>query len=254
MQSLFLINGDWMLTRARSLALALDRANIADDRLLAAEAIRRITGREPTAGRLEAATRFLAEQRERLDDGSSTLSMSLTQRMPQREGRAAVIDPAMPAAVMTVRGSGLKSPGQGDAAAPSGDAAAPTPTGDGGAATGIRVYRVNPPTCVRDPSRERLGASAHGYFGTDRIELEVRNIRHGCTPGPTFTAVLEGTTLHVRYDAPTRVALARCGCRHDQFLQIVGVPRGDYEVDVSPLDGEDAGAPIATGRITARAQ
>jgi hypothetical protein len=141
-----------------------------------------------------------------------------------------------------------------DAAAPSGDAAAPTPTGDGGAATGIRVYRVNPPTCVRDPSRERLGASAHGYFGTDRIELEVRNIRHGCTPGPTFTAVLEGTTLHVRYDAPTRVALARCGCRHDQFLQIVGVPRGDYEVDVSPIEGEDAGAPIATGRITARAR
>ena len=118
MQSLFLINGDWMLTRARSLALALDRADIADDRLLAAEAIRRITGREPTAGRLEAASRFLAEQRGRLDDGSSTLSMSLTQRMPQREGRAAVIDPAMPAAVMTVRGSGAENPAKGAAATP----------------------------------------------------------------------------------------------------------------------------------------
>jgi hypothetical protein len=58
----------------------------------------------------------------------------------------------------------------------------------------------------------------------------------------------------VRYDAPTRVALARCGCRHDQFLQIVGVPRGEYAVDVAPIEGEDAGAPIATGRITARAQ
>ena len=116
MQSLFLINGDWMLTRARSLALTLDRAGIADDRLLAAEAIRRITGREPTAGRLEAATRFLSEQRSRLDDGSSTLSMSLTQRMPQREGRAAVIDPAMPAAVMTVRGSGAEHPAKGAAA------------------------------------------------------------------------------------------------------------------------------------------
>jgi hypothetical protein len=141
-----------------------------------------------------------------------------------------------------------------DAATASADAAAAAPEGDGGAATGIRVYRVNPPTCVRDPSRERLGASAHGYFGEDRIELEVRNVRHGCTPGPTFTAALEGTTLHVRYDAPTRTALARCGCRHDQFLQIVGVPRGDYEVDVSPVEGEDAGAPIATGRITARAR
>lgn len=140
-----------------------------------------------------------------------------------------------------------------DAGTPLGDVAAPNADPDD-AATGVRVYRVNPPTCVRDPSRERLGASAHGYFGEDRIELEVRNVRHTCTPGPTFTAVLEGTTLHVRYDAPSRVALARCGCRHDQFLQIVGVPRGDYAVDVSPIEGEDAGAPIATGRITARAR
>ena len=102
MQALFLINGDWMLARARSLALALDRTGITDDQQLAAEAIRRITGREPTAGRLEAAATFLAEQRSRLDDGSSTLSMVLAQRMPQREGRAAVIDPALPTAVMTV--------------------------------------------------------------------------------------------------------------------------------------------------------
>lgn len=133
-----------------------------------------------------------------------------------------------------------------------GDAA--TPAADGGDVSGVRVFRVGPPTCVRDPSRERLGASAHGYFGSDRIELEVRNIRHGCTPGPTFTATVDGTSLHVRYDAPTREALARCACRHDQFLQIVGVPRGAYDVDVAPAQGGDAGAPVATGRVTAGAR
>jgi mono/diheme cytochrome c family protein len=123
MQSLFLINGDWMLARARSLALTLDRSGITDDRQLAAEAIRRVTGREPTSPRLDAAVRFLAEQRSRLDDGSSTLSMALAQRMPQREGRAAVIDPAMPAAVMTVPGSkpeGERKPGEAAAKPPDG--------------------------------------------------------------------------------------------------------------------------------------
>lgn len=137
------------------------------------------------------------------------------------------------------------------AAASEGDASTPVAAGDAG--EGIRVFRVGDLNCIRDPARERLGASAHGYFGNDRIELEVRNVRHGCTPGPTFTATVEGTALHVRYDAPTRAALGRCACRHDQFLQIVGVPRGSYEVDVAPMVDGDAGAPIATGRVTATA-
>ncbi|MEZ4390262.1 MAG: hypothetical protein R3A48_04130 [Polyangiales bacterium] len=139
------------------------------------------------------------------------------------------------------------------AAAPEADASTAVAAAVGDAGDGVRVYRVGDLNCIRDPARERLGASAHGYFGSDRIELEVRNVRHGCRPGPTFTATVEGNALHVRYDAPTREALGRCACRHDQFLQIVGVPRGNYEVDVAPMLAGDAGAPIATGRVTASA-
>jgi mono/diheme cytochrome c family protein len=107
LQSLYLVNGEWMLARARSLALAIDRAGLTDDRAAAAEAIRRVTGREPTAERLAAAADFLESQRDRRGAASSTQSIAVVQRMPQRAGLAAVIDPADPAAVLRAEGTGL---------------------------------------------------------------------------------------------------------------------------------------------------
>ncbi len=105
LQALYLVNGDWMLARARSLALAVEQAGGADDAAVAAEAIRRVTGREPRPERLAAAVAFLAEQRQRIDDAASTQSIALAQRMPQRAGLAAVIDPADPAAVLRAEGA-----------------------------------------------------------------------------------------------------------------------------------------------------
>jgi len=111
LQSLYLVNGEWMLARARSLALAIEQAlerpsdTPPDDALAAAEAIRRVTGREPTPERLAAAAEFLAGQRSRLGDAASTQSIAVVQRMPQRAGLAAVIDPADPAAVLRAEGA-----------------------------------------------------------------------------------------------------------------------------------------------------
>jgi len=157
MQALFLINGDWMLARARSLALALERAGFDDDRAVAAEAIRRITGREPTPSRLDTAVRFLAAQRSRLDDGSSTLSMALAQRMPQREGRAAVIDPAMPAAVMTVPASKAeveKKPGEAVAKPPEG----PFPVADFTIEAHVMLQSLFPDATVRTIASQWTGS------------------------------------------------------------------------------------------------
>jgi hypothetical protein len=111
LQALYLVNGEWMLARARSLALAVEQAGgpsgdePAADRAAAAEAIRRVTGREPTAERLDAAAAFLAGQRPRIDDAASTQSIAVVQRMPQRAGLAAVIDPADPTAVLRAAGA-----------------------------------------------------------------------------------------------------------------------------------------------------
>ena len=107
LQALYLVNGEWMLARSRALALAIDRLGIADDRLAAAEAMRRVTGREPEAARLEECAGFLAEQQRRLADDPSTQSITLAQRMPQRAGQAAVIDPANPEAVLRTTSDGL---------------------------------------------------------------------------------------------------------------------------------------------------
>jgi len=106
LQALYLVNGEWMLARARSLALAVEQAGGRDDAAVAAEAIRRVTGREPAPERLDAAAAFLAGQRPRIDDAASTQSISVVQRMPQRAGLAAVIDPANPAAVLRADGAG----------------------------------------------------------------------------------------------------------------------------------------------------
>jgi cytochrome c553 len=111
-QALYLVNGEWMLARARSLALAIERGlegragGPADDRAAAAEAVRRVTGREPAADQLAAAAEFLAGQRDRLGAAASTQSIAVVQRMPQRAGLAAVIDPSDPAAVLRAEGAG----------------------------------------------------------------------------------------------------------------------------------------------------
>jgi cytochrome c553 len=112
LQALYLVNGEWMLARARSLAVAIEQAlerpsdTPPDDTIAAAEAIRRVTGREPQPERLAAAAEFLAGQRSRLGDAASTQSIAVVQRMPQRAGLAAVIDPADPAAVLRAEGAG----------------------------------------------------------------------------------------------------------------------------------------------------
>jgi mono/diheme cytochrome c family protein len=106
LQSLFLMNGEWMLARARATARALEQQGTASERQLAAEAIRRITGREPTQGRVDRAERFLAERRTAPETVSSHSDV-LAQRMPQRSGLAAVIDPGNSAGVLMADGADL---------------------------------------------------------------------------------------------------------------------------------------------------
>ena len=108
-QALFLVNGEWMLARARALALQLERGGIDADDALVAEAVRRVTGREPSATRIADALAFFREQYRRLADDASTLSSVAAQRMPQRAGLAAVIDPASTSAVLTTAAEGLPS-------------------------------------------------------------------------------------------------------------------------------------------------
>jgi len=106
LQSLFLMNGEWMLARARATARALEQQGTASERQLAAAAIRRITGREPTPERLDRAERFLVD-RQAAPETVSSHSDVLAQRMPQRSGLAAVIDPGNRGGVLMADGTEL---------------------------------------------------------------------------------------------------------------------------------------------------
>jgi hypothetical protein len=115
---------------------------------------------------------------------------------------------------------------------------------------GLRTFRVAASNCIRDPARNALGIGVHGYFGGGRLELEVRNIRYSCTPAPTFSAQLEDGEVHLRTVSANRVALAQCQCRHDQFLQVTGIPPGDYRVVVEEVSAGDAGTVTRLGAGT----
>lgn len=131
----------------------------------------------------------------------------------------------------------------------------PIPDGGTGPSGQIHTFRLGESTCVRDAARAALSASATGFFSTNSLELEVRNIAFSCTPGPTFEASLVGATVHLRYQPAQRPALARCACRLDQFLQVSGIPAGDYELVVEEAVAGDAGSrAVATGRITAQSR
>ena len=122
------------------------------------------------------------------------------------------------------------------------------PAGNSGEA--LRTFRVAASNCIRDPARNALGIGVHGYFGGGRLELEVRNIRYSCTPAPTFSAQLEDGEVHLRTVSANRLALAQCQCRHDQFLQVTGIPPGDYRVVVEEVSAGDAGTVTRLGAGT----
>jgi len=107
-QALFLVNGEWLLARARALALAIERDSAAGpgaDADRAAAALRRATGREPPAAAVAEAAAFLAAQQRLLDADASTQLAGFTRRMPQRDGLAAVFDPAGEAPVLALPGA-----------------------------------------------------------------------------------------------------------------------------------------------------
>jgi hypothetical protein len=131
------------------------------------------------------------------------------------------------------------------AAPPVDHAAIPRPSDAG-------VFRLGESACVHDPAREGLAASVHGFFSADRLELEVRNVRFSCSPAPSYYADFKDRLVHLRYAPADRAALARCACRHDQFLQITSIPVGDYAVIVEEQVGRDGDANVvARGTVTA---
>jgi hypothetical protein len=107
-QALLMTNGDWMLARSKSLATRLESMS---NESVIHQAYQLIFGRQPTEDELSTGKAFFETQENRLDRRSISGHTSLVQRMPQRDGNAAVIDPNLPQTILSVTDSAKLSSG-----------------------------------------------------------------------------------------------------------------------------------------------
>ena len=92
-QALLLMNSQLMLRHAKSFAGRLRRENPDNDQDALASAYRLAFGRRATAAELRSAADFLEAQQRRISPGKTEAVPFLSERMPYREGKAAVLQP-----------------------------------------------------------------------------------------------------------------------------------------------------------------
>ncbi|MCI0745142.1 MAG: DUF1553 domain-containing protein [Verrucomicrobia subdivision 3 bacterium] len=94
-QALLMMNGPYLLQRARAMAARLAEAKFATDQELVSHAYRIAFGREADSGEQSAGARFLREQAGKVDiqpRGPRAVTFE-SEKMPYREGRAALMQP-----------------------------------------------------------------------------------------------------------------------------------------------------------------
>jgi len=97
-QSLLLINSPFLLQRSRSFARHLQSQAPGDELRQVEQAFERAYGRTPSSLERETARQFLVEQRKRIDDRLATSAQAAftPEKIPYRDGQAALIDPKGP--------------------------------------------------------------------------------------------------------------------------------------------------------------
>ena len=94
-QSLMLINSQYMLQRAQAMAARLQKSGAKSDDELVATAYKLAFGRVPTSGERSSAATFLREQQSRveLQRASSAMAAFVADKIPYRDGKAALMSP-----------------------------------------------------------------------------------------------------------------------------------------------------------------
>jgi hypothetical protein len=95
LQSLAMINGPYVLQRARALADRIQKRNLSDPDLLT-QAYRLVYSRDPRPGERDRALGFLSDQAKRIDASNTKLVPVAVQPMPGRSGTAAFFQPDSP--------------------------------------------------------------------------------------------------------------------------------------------------------------
>lgn len=108
-QSLLLINSQFMLQRAKAFADRLEKEGSADEGRLVDYAFQLAYGRSPTPKETTAAVQFIKEQEERIDPvrAGSAKAAFLYDKLPYRDGQAALVSPEGPQSRFEVPPSGI---------------------------------------------------------------------------------------------------------------------------------------------------
>jgi cytochrome c553 len=95
-QALLMINGTYLLQRARAMASRLEQQKVPGDELLVTAAYRLALGRDPESAERQEALAFLGEQAARVDTKPRPPRAIAfeSEKMPYREGRAALMQPS----------------------------------------------------------------------------------------------------------------------------------------------------------------
>ncbi|MGV3720768.1 MAG: DUF1553 domain-containing protein, partial [Actinomycetota bacterium] len=112
-QSLLLFNSQLMLLRAKALAARVEREAPDSESQQVERAFRLAFGRAPTAAETDGARRFLLEQAARIDvkEAGSEAAAFLYDKIPHRDGQAAVLSPDGPQSRFEVPDSPMLAPG-----------------------------------------------------------------------------------------------------------------------------------------------
>jgi mono/diheme cytochrome c family protein len=94
-QSLLLINSQYMLQRAQAMAGRLQKSGAKSDEEMVSQAYRLTLGRAPTSEESATATTFLREQQARVDleRASSAAAGFIAEKIPYRDGKGALMSP-----------------------------------------------------------------------------------------------------------------------------------------------------------------
>ncbi|HEY1170828.1 MAG TPA: DUF1553 domain-containing protein [Verrucomicrobiae bacterium] len=108
-QSLLLINSQLMLQRAKAFAERLEKEGSADEARLVDYAFQLAYGRSPSPKETTAAVQFIKEQEERIDPvrAGSAKAAFLYDKLPYRDGQAALMSPEGPQSRFEVPATGI---------------------------------------------------------------------------------------------------------------------------------------------------
>jgi hypothetical protein len=222
-QALIMTNGDWMLARSKSLAVRLESMS---DESVVRQAYQLVFGRPPTDDEEAAGKDFFNSQQSRLDRHTVLGHSNLVQRMPQRDGNAAVIDPNLPHTILSVADR------------------ARLPSGDFTVEAHVLLHSI-----AEDSAMRTIAAQWDGQSKTRGWALGVAGKKSSATPGNLILRFSDESSRDQAAKLCDSELTLRVNCPYYVAAVVDAVDNKTTGVTFHVKDLSDNDAPLLTKRI-----